>query len=1253
MKRTPFANIFVLIAFLVNTLGYLPVAQAQDSPAIGGDFQLPVPGVMVHLSPTFNPPILKGIKVNPKNPFRFEFILDPGDAVLAKNENSKLIKYFLASLTTPEKDLWVNLSPYEKERIVPQSFGQTEMGRDLLAEDYILKQITASLIYPEGQIGKRFWRRVYEQAAKKFGTTDISVKTFNKVWILPEKAVVYENAKAGTAYVVESKLKVMLEEDYLALSKHQGQAKEQANDLGSQVVREIVIPQLTKEVNTGKNFAQLRQVYNSLILATWYKKKIKDSILAQVYADKNKIKGVEYNKSIITQTPNNDVDLIYQRYLQAFKKGVFNYIKEDSIDSSIQATPRKYFSGGEELINVDKAMTFTAYPPRDQGRKLKLISVDLAMSMGPADNAMFISGNVFHKDFRPFIKWVQRLPDALEMAQTSNRLKSIFRGQWLRSTPLGKTTFQDPDPWLVFMKEFNRGSVYKDVPLWLKNMLDKNGYRYLTKKSADKLLKQVRLFHASSLSSIPYSLMALSGDLAYFREFRNEKHKIAKVVFFTESVASILELTEFFFVDGEYYGYGHGQLIYPDAISMKNPENLNNIRLLFNVFQNHRGEKGLASYIFNERMKEYASLIPKNRQQGGLFQINANQFSQSVRALPFYAGLGFEARDPNLIHETNSRFKKLMAAYLKDLKRGVISEANFEFIKKQKYAPLFQSVLVRPLVENLGLSFPGKVRSKDSAMSVSGQGSIQRRIALLEEWINSTIKGNSKDQIIEIKVSRDEDLMSRVYDTLNTLKGNGSEVIKINLSELSGSQKETYEFLYGSFRDVSLFLASSGKYDAADKGFFIFELLKNAFVYGNHLNWELPIYVKLDNSRNKVNVFDLNLNSLGLVPNKERMNRSEGILYGKKKAISSIESSGARYTNGNVVSGSEIVGHSARIDFAMRADERKIDLKSRKIYGIALHEDGSLVQQEISENDWPKNAVDIMPGKSGVLDLRNSPGPIEFLLDLCTALLVVTPDHLSFAHSDFNDFKTLREVIRNIPQGQKDAKVLLLGGTNYQFYDSQLEQRRIAEIEDDRLRILQAVQDKKIKPKFFWPGFYGAPIRVAFDPRTKMLYVDTRDDPFGKKLQALRNLSKRQGAGDQAMSAGNEDLVKVKRKVYQTGFGNTRTQYTIIDDGVIVGGYGEPGDRDRSKEIKDQYLAVKKKKKDGAMTSTGGIDLTVANINLQTMTDSSLGPKSEMMGIKFYLDPAMFAQLQNAAGFVPVIISVVPLKDLNLFLTAA
>jgi len=90
-------------------------------------------------------------------------------------------------LTIPENELWVNLSPYERNRIIPKNFGLTEMGRDLLAEDYMLKQITASLIYPEGEIGKKFWARIYQEAARKFGTTNIPVNTFNKVWIVPQK----------------------------------------------------------------------------------------------------------------------------------------------------------------------------------------------------------------------------------------------------------------------------------------------------------------------------------------------------------------------------------------------------------------------------------------------------------------------------------------------------------------------------------------------------------------------------------------------------------------------------------------------------------------------------------------------------------------------------------------------------------------------------------------------------------------------------------------------------------------------------------------------------------------------------------------------------------------------------------------------------------------------------------------------------------------------------------------------------------
>jgi len=316
-----------------------------------------------------------------------------------KQEGQKLIKYFLASLAIPEKDLWVNLSPYEKDRTIPEELSKTDMGRDLLAQDYILKQITASLIYPEKQLGKTFWDKIYTKAQQLYGTTEIPVNTFNKVWIMADKAEVFEhNGSAGspqanTAFVTDSHLKVMLEEDYLALEKNQTPTRghvagtasasnvspstlpsetalnvkapqgQPSNALASQIVRDIILPELEKEVNTGKNFANLRQIFNSLILASWYKKNLKEALLNQVYSDKSKIKGIE-----LKGQSSKVKEQIYQQYLQAYKKGVFNYIKED-IDPSTgsgqapKTIPRKYFSGGMR-IGASQAMTVTTNPLR-------------------------------------------------------------------------------------------------------------------------------------------------------------------------------------------------------------------------------------------------------------------------------------------------------------------------------------------------------------------------------------------------------------------------------------------------------------------------------------------------------------------------------------------------------------------------------------------------------------------------------------------------------------------------------------------------------------------------------------------------------------------------------------------------------------------------------------------------------------------------------------------------------------------------
>ena len=56
----------------------------------------------------------------------------------------------------------------------------------------------------------------------------------------------------------------------------------------------------------------------------------------------------------------------------------------------------------------------------------------------------------------------------------------------------------------------------------------------------------------------------------------------------------------------------------------------------------------------------------------------------------------------------------------------------------------------------------------------------------------------------------------------------------------------------------------------------------------------------------------------------------------------------------------------------------------------------------------------------------------------------------------------------------------------------------------------------------------------------------------------------------------------------------------------------------------------------------GGIDFKSADKNLEVQN-----PNGE---IQFYIDPAQLAQLQNAPGFVPVIINMEPITDIKGFL---
>ncbi len=424
----------VIVSFGCSFMAPLPHVHAQIPIPVEG---LPTPGTMIRATPAFEPALIKGVTVFPDNPLRFDFIVDTGDVALEgddlKSESNKLIKYFLASLTVPEEDLWVNLSPYEAERIIPNKFGQTEMGRDLLAQDYILKQLTASLMYPEDELGEEFWDRVHEKAYEEYGVTDIPVNTFNKVWIVPEKAVVYENAETNTAFVVESYLKVMLEEDYFA-SQKAGFTLEQEKTkytIASEVIRDIIIPEIAKEVNEGENFAQLRQIYHSLILATWFKRNLKESVLGRIYVGQNKVNGVDIEDKKAKEK-------IYDQYIDAFKQGAYDYIKEDYDTNTQEIVARKYFSGGTDLdmslLSEDGNAEQVQDVFSEKGRKITFGTILDPQLKAQQDVAMVTSKNLVSQN--------ENVNIGLDQADV-RRLMSKFQGKFSNVEGLDFETFDN------------------------------------------------------------------------------------------------------------------------------------------------------------------------------------------------------------------------------------------------------------------------------------------------------------------------------------------------------------------------------------------------------------------------------------------------------------------------------------------------------------------------------------------------------------------------------------------------------------------------------------------------------------------------------------------------------------------------------------------------------------------------------------------------------------------------------------------
>ena len=178
-----------------------------------------------------------------------------------------------------------------------------------------------------------------------------------------------------------------MEEDYLAIQKNGVGANDHSP--AAQAFKTRILPLIDQEINQGKHFAQFRQVYRAVILAQWFKKKMKDTILSRAYFNSNKTKGVEALDPAIREK-------IYNEYVAAFKQGVYNYVKTTSGDASLacglngkrsvpifgsKITKRQYFSGGIVLEGtaIPETLPESAMPPRLAEQVMAPLTVAIRM----------------------------------------------------------------------------------------------------------------------------------------------------------------------------------------------------------------------------------------------------------------------------------------------------------------------------------------------------------------------------------------------------------------------------------------------------------------------------------------------------------------------------------------------------------------------------------------------------------------------------------------------------------------------------------------------------------------------------------------------------------------------------------------------------------------------------------------------------------------------------------------------------------
>lgn len=305
---------------------------------------------------------------------------------------------FMTGLAVNDYKFWVNLNPWEVDRIIDEELGQSEVGRIMLEADLQMKRDFSNYGNPcANETGKALWNLLdkkredlVQQCMNRFPgeikeASNIIFKPVQRHWIVPDKAYAYSNG--SLIYIINASLAINSEPvtDHSSfqvknqdINTFSGDCIEELNrsaqeyaEYYNNLEERMIQPYVVADINTDEKYEGLREVYAALALAQWYKSKVTPR--TDIFRDVLDSSSASILKS---KTPWQPKD-IWDEYVYSFKNGEYKCWENTTAKTAkgIRTKIRLHSAGGVEFVDIkDHFVKIVAMPPEVQNQTKKAIT---------------------------------------------------------------------------------------------------------------------------------------------------------------------------------------------------------------------------------------------------------------------------------------------------------------------------------------------------------------------------------------------------------------------------------------------------------------------------------------------------------------------------------------------------------------------------------------------------------------------------------------------------------------------------------------------------------------------------------------------------------------------------------------------------------------------------------------------------------------------------------------------------------------